>query len=168
MQQQQQQLLDDSTVFFNQQLKEEKALSQKLKLKDDIQERLQTRHSVTAISRFLTSNARIIKHQHFLYELDGISTSQSVATTIRFNWLPNVEKDIHSLESFNYCLFTREEYTIATTNGGLSKGTLSLSLSLLLTFLIGAFYDIRRKQKKVSPPSLKKKPVIVKDCMYCE
>lgn len=142
--------LTDSASFFNQQIRQEKAWEEKLKLKEDIQERLQARHSLSAISRFFSQHGDIIKRQHFLYEVNGLSTPLPNAT-IRFQWLPNVDNRVYSLDSYNYCLFTREQYTTATTNGGVSKGSsLSLSLSRRSNSYLDSFYDIRRKQKKIS------------------
>jgi len=147
-------LSDDSASFFNQQIRREKALSKKLKLKEDIQERLQSRHTVFAISQFLSEHAEIIRHQHFLYEVNGLSTP-TLGATIRFQWLPNVDNRVYTLDSQNYCLFTREEYTTATTIGGVSKGMSTHFLCIIICFCcidfsLDSFYNIRRRQSKDS------------------
>ncbi len=112
--------LDDSSVFLKRQLKEEKALNEKLNLADDIKERLYARHSLSAITQFLTRHAEDIQREPYLYELPKADKSSLIGSTITFPWC-STEKKIHSLDEHNYCLFTRSEYK-AALNAGIFTG----------------------------------------------
>lgn len=117
-----------SSLFLQQQLKDERAaLTAKLNLSRKIQQRLHERHSSEEIANFLSTNASFIRRQHYLYEVP----KETSGTTITFPWFTQ-EKDIYSLECYNYCLLTSTEYASAL-KAGLSKGMTFLTSFLFLT-----------------------------------
>lgn len=111
-----------SSLFLQQQLKDERAaLTAKLNLKSEIQQRLEERHSIDEVANFLTTHASLIRQQHFLYELPRDTPIDAGATTFTLPWFLK-ERTIYPLECYNYCLLTSAEYTDATKKAGVSKG----------------------------------------------
>lgn len=104
----------DGAFFMKNQMRQEKEMSEKLSLGSKTQEKLQTRHSVSAISRLFDRNAKVIAKQHYLYELPPCGDSVSFAT-FRPIWCES-EKSVETLDCYSYCLFTRKEYKAALAN----------------------------------------------------
>lgn len=106
----------DGMLFLESQVKQGRALAGKLNLRSDIQMELESRHSIEAIALFFYDYSDILVTQHYLYALPNPIASP----TIRFSWL-SVEKPIYTLDSYSYCLLSRQEYDTALS-AGLSKG----------------------------------------------
>jgi len=121
---------NEGTLYHKTNIQLEKELSNKLKLDEKIQEKLQSRHSMTAISRFFDRYSKIIEKEHYLYELPT-SEPSARSTTFRPDWC-ETDKPVYTLDTFSYCLFTRKEYKLACANN-VPKGThfhFSYTLSL--------------------------------------
>ena len=124
---------DPQAQFLKKQVKEEKAMSSKLRLNSKIEEQLLERHSMPAIAKFFEQHAKTIEKQHYLYQVPNFLPSAHSAT-FQPIWCAT-EKKIYPLDSFSYCLFTRSEKKSALTanvDKGIFFHSLSLSLSLSL------------------------------------
>jgi len=122
----------DGSLFLKSQVKQEKRMSVKLSLPEKSRAKLHERHSFIGISNFFNQYASVIKKQHYLYQLPPCNNPGRSAT-FQPNWC-DTEKQIYTLDSHSYCLFTRKEYK-AALSVGVSKGiSLSLFLYFFLTF----------------------------------
>lgn len=118
---------NSDALYHKQHLQREKELSSKLGLESKIQEKLQSRHSMTAISRFFEKYTKLIQKQHYLYELPA-SLPSARSTTFKPDWC-ETDKIVYTLDSYAYCLFTRKEYKLALASN-VSKGILFYSLCI--------------------------------------
>lgn len=106
---------NSSKLFLQRQVREEQKLSQGLRLKSSVKDKLQVRHSVKTIASFFDTYGDIIAEQHYLYV---IPEDDSCITTIT---TPYPEKPIYTLDSYNYSLYSRDEYK-AALQANMSKG----------------------------------------------
>lgn len=113
----------DGSLFLRNQVRQEKEMSSKLSLRAKTLERLQSRHSISAISRFFDKHAMVIEKQHYLYELPAYNPLIRDAT-FQPNWSED-DKTIYTLDSYAYCLFTRKEYK-AALSANIDKGSITL------------------------------------------
>lgn len=104
----------DGSEFLRKQMRQEQKLSRGLNLESKIQELLQARHTLQAIHSFFDKHAEVIKTHYYLYWTDEDSDT-SLFT----------DKPVYKLDSFQYRLFTQEEYD----QTDVSKGNSSFSSS---------------------------------------
>ena len=90
---------DDGSVFFEKQLREEREMSGKLRLRKGIKETLQSRHSTMEIANFLQQYGSVIATHPYLYMLPGDKLVEKGSVSFRWS---ETKKVVYSLQDYNY------------------------------------------------------------------
>jgi hypothetical protein len=100
----------DDERHFERQLSHELKLDTQLALDPPVMTTLLERHSICALALFLTSHAKLIKSHRYLLTVQlPKSELNAISTSMIFPWLPNMEKEVFTLDAHCYCFLSKSE-----------------------------------------------------------